>query len=162
MTKRYIADEILMSEYSKWLYGRKIMLIAPTGMGKTTFILSEFLPYCIARDRKIAILCNRRLLRDQYLFDLAEKYERYGVLNRQVQIFTYQALAEQIKQGKCIEQILREFDVIVCDEAHYFYADSDFNAYGTYVLLQELVRICIGKCMIFITATPEEVIIHAR
>lgn len=157
MTKRYIADEILMSEYSKWLYGKKIMLIAPTGMGKTTFILSEFLPYCMACDRKIAILCNRRLLRNQYLFDLAEKFERYGVLNRQVQIFTYQALAEQIKQGKCIEQILREFDVVVCDEAHYFYADSDFNAYETYVLLQELVRICIGKCMIFITATPEEV-----
>lgn len=147
-----------INEYATWLSGKKVMLVAPTGLGKTKFVLSKFLPFCVSQRRKVAILCNRRLLREQYLYDLAEMYTRYYIMNEQVQLFTYQTLAECIKQGKKLEKVLEDFDVIVCDEAHFFYADADFNVYGTFVLLQVLIKICIHKCMLFITATADEVI----
>lgn len=156
--KNYISELVTMNEYATWLSGKKVMLVAPTGLGKTRFVLSKFLPFCISQRRKVAILCNRRLLREQYLYDLAETYTRYYIMNEQVQLFTYQTLAECIKQGKKLEKVLDDYDVIVCDESHFFYADSDFNVYGTFVLLQTLIRICIHKCMLFITATADEVI----
>lgn len=155
--KFYISELLTVSEYAGWLYGKKIMLTAPTGVGKTTFILAELLPYCASLGKKVVILCNRRLLREQYLYDLAEQYKRYNQMENDISIMTYQALAEQIKQGQSMEETLKEIDLIVCDESHYFYADSDFNAYGTFVLLQMLVACSIRKSMVFITATAKEV-----
>ena len=156
--KIYISNLVTMNEYATWLSGKKVMLVAPTGLGKTTFVLSEFLPFCVAQRRKVAILCNRRLLREQYLYDLAEMYTRYYIMNEQVQLFTYQTLAEYIMKGQNLGKVLEDFDVIVCDEAHYFYADADFNVYGTFILLQVLIKICIHKSILFITATADEVI----
>ena len=155
--KIYISQLVTISEYATWLSGKKVMLVAPTGLGKTKFVLSKFLPFCVSQRRKVAILCNRRLLREQYLYDLAEMYTRYYIMNEQVQLFTYQTLAEYIMKGQNLGKVLEDFDVIVCDEAHYFYADSDFNAYGTFVLLQMLVACSIRKSMVFITATAKEV-----
>lgn len=53
--------------------------------------------------------------------------------------------------------MLKEYDVVICDEAHYFYGDSDFNADGTYALLQKIILSCFYKCIIMITATFSEV-----
>ena len=157
MKKMYISDLIPIRDCEEWLDERKILLVAPTGMGKTTFVLSRLVPYCAIRKKKIAILCNRRLLREQYLYDLAEQYQRFYVMEREVELFTYQALAEQMKQGVRIAEILREFDMLVCDEAHYFYADADFNGYGTFALLQALIDCSIDKVVVFRTATAKEV-----
>lgn len=156
--KIYISQLVTINEYATWLSGKKVMLVAPTGLGKTKFVLSKFLPFCVSQRRKVAILCNRRLLREQYLYDLAEMYTRYYIMNEQVQLFTYQTLAEYIMKGQNLGKVLEEFDVIVCDEAHFFYADADFNVYGTFVLLQVLIKICIHKCVLFISATADEVI----
>lgn len=156
--KIYISQLVTINEYATWLSGKKVMLVAPTGLGKTKFVLSKFLPFCVSQRRKVAILCNRRLLREQYLYDLAEMYTRYYIMNEQVQLFTYQTLAEYIMKGQNLGKVLEDFDVIVCDEAHFFYADADFNVYGTFILLQVLIKICIHKCVLFISATADEVI----
>lgn len=69
---------------------------------------------------------------------------------------TYQQLAEAIKMEVDIESMLKEFDVVIFDEVHFFYADSDFNALGTYVLLQVLIKATFYKTNIFMTATLKE------
>ena len=43
------------------------------------------------------------------------------------------------------------------DEIHYFYSDADFNAYGTYHLLQKLIYVTFFKSVIMISATVDEV-----
>lgn len=155
--KKYISDAIGMETYGSWIDGEKIIINAPTGTGKTTFVLRELLPYCRSRGKKMLILCNRRLLKQQYGFDLAEHHECYRELAECLDVLTYQALSERAGDYQALQKALKEYDVIVCDEAHYFYGDSDFNAYGTYSLLQQIVLACFFKCVIMITATFSEV-----
>lgn len=145
-------SNLLKDEFRKW-GSSKILLQAPTGMGKTTFIVQELLSYYAARGNKLLILCNRKLLRKQYWYTLVQKYEYYSELENVVEIKTYQELAENISSGLCLEDILSDFQGVVCDEVHYFYSDSDFNGYGTYVLLNELIWATMLKQVIFMSAT---------
>ena len=144
--------ELLKDEFKKW-GSCKILLQAPTGMGKTTFIVQELLSYYAARGNKLLILCNRKLLRKQYWYTLVQKFERYSELENVVEIMTYQELAEIISKGLRLEDVLSDFQGVVCDEVHYFYADSDFNGLGTYVLLNELIWATMLKQVIFMSAT---------
>lgn len=144
--------ELLKDEFKNW-GSCKILLQAPTGMGKTTFVIGEVLPYNVVRGNKILILCNRKLLRKQYWYALVREFERYSDLESVIEIKTYQELAENISNGTHVEEIIEEFQTIVCDEAHYFYSDSDFNGVGTYVLLNELIWATMLKQVIFMSAT---------
>lgn len=156
--KTYLSDKIKKKDFVPWFKGKKIGIFAPTGMGKSSFIICEVLEFCSMAGMKILILCNRTLLHRQYDFDIAEIYERYLDYIDDVEIMTYQEVAEKVKNGVDIRFMFDEYDVIICDECHYFYADSDFNSYGTYVLLQAIIRAGYFKTMIFMTATPEEVL----
>ncbi|MDO5424031.1 MAG: DEAD/DEAH box helicase family protein [Eubacteriales bacterium] len=158
MKKIYVTDLISQTQYSSWLEGKKVIIAAPTGMGKTTFILSEFLPYCKLRGKKVLILCNRRLLWEQYDFDLAERYARYAEMQTDVEVSTYQKLIAKIRCSSYIDNLFSGYDVIIFDEVHYFYSDADFNAEGTYILLQALIKAAYYKTVIMITATLKEVL----
>ena len=155
--KKYISQMIERAEYSQWLKGEKVIIHAPTGSGKTTFILEDFLSYCRSCEKKVLILCNRRLLKEQYGFDLAQKYIRYQEMEDEVTVMTYQALANNLVEPQKLKAMLDEFEVIVCDEVHFFYADSDFNPMGTYVLFRALVLFTFFKTVVMITATWEVV-----
>jgi superfamily II DNA or RNA helicase len=155
--KKYLPNLISLDNYSTWLDGKKVIINAPTGIGKTTFVIKTLLPYCKLRGKKALILCNRRLLREQYEFSLAEQFQLYDDLIESVEVLTYQLLAEQLVAGIELSRIIDDYDVVICDEIHFFYQDSDFNSMGTYVLLQALIKSAFFKCMIFMTATFEEV-----
>lgn len=155
--KKYVADRIPYKEYQKWLPGKKVVIIAPTGMGKGTFVLDSFLEHCKEKGMKVLILCNRRLLRSQYYMDLAERFWRQSEIDESVVIRTYQEMAEKLRDTKNVNRLLEDYDVIVADEIHYFLQDADFNPYGTYVLLQALVQAGYFKTMLFLTATYSEV-----
>lgn len=155
MQQKYLS-EIIGSDYRGWKQ-KKIFLEAPTGMGKTTFILQEILPYVNARGGKLLILCNRKLLREQYWYALIRQFKRYSEFVQAVEVKTYQQLAEEVKSGVNVRTMFAEYELICCDETHYFYADSDFNGFGTYVLLQTIVLASIAKTTIFMTATMDEV-----
>lgn len=155
MKKKYLSD-LIGEDYKNWSK-KKIILTAPTGLGKTTFIIDQYLGYMRERRKKVLILCNRRLLREQYWNDLVLRFDDYNQLKERVTIMTYQQLAEQVKVTHWVEGIFSDYEAVVCDEAHYFYSDADFNGFGTYALLQAIVYAGMRKTMIFMSATTEEV-----
>ena len=156
MIKKYISERIPYQEYSKWTEKKKVVIQAPTGMGKTTFVLEYFLLHCMYEKKRVLILCNRRLLREQYEFELAKLFERYAELVNYVEVKTYQEIAEMMKNGMKSKYLLKDFDVVIADEAHYFYQDSEFNPFGTYALLQGLILAGVEKTMVFVSATFKE------
>ena len=155
-TEKPYLEELLRDEYQEWK-GKKILISAPTGMGKTTFVVETLLNDARMRGKKLIILCNRRLLRLQYWYGAVKKFTDYSEIDKCVKILTYQEVAEMIKRQVSIKKFLDEYETVVCDEAHYFYADSDFNPLGTYVLLQELTGACATKSLIFMSATMDKV-----
>ena len=70
-----------------------------------------------------------------------------------MEVRTYQDLACELRKNGKLS--LGEYSTICCDECHYFYADSDFNGFGTYMLLQALIMEGIQHQMIFMSATME-------
>ncbi|MCI8615309.1 MAG: DEAD/DEAH box helicase family protein [Lachnospiraceae bacterium] len=154
--RRKYLSELIEEEYMEW-EGKKILISAPTGMGKTTFIIQVLL-LCFRRKRgKILILCNRILLRTQYWSSLLGQFENYREIEQCVTVMTYQQLEEKVKNTSSIDGLLRDYNTIVCDECHFFYTDSGYNNYGTYVLLQAIACAGAAKTMIFMSATMEEV-----
>ena len=123
--RKYLTN-LIGDDYKDWSK-RKIILTAPTGLGKTTFVVDRLLSDIKLSGKKMLILCNRKLLRRQYWFDLIERFHSYGELEQAVQIETYQNIAEMLRQGKDLVELFRDIDCIVLDECHYFYADAEFN-----------------------------------
>lgn len=64
MDNQYISDSI-DGAYEHWNEGDCIFLSAPTGSGKTTFILNTLLPYYASQSKKILYLVNRKILKAQ-------------------------------------------------------------------------------------------------
>lgn len=155
MRKKYLSD-LIGEEFKTWA-GKKILITAPTGLGKSTFIVKKLLPFHQEQHKKILILCNRRLLRNQYWKDLVYQYSDFTDLEGSVQLMTYQELAQKCRNQNIINSLFSDFQTIVCDECHYFYADSDFNGFGTFALLQMIVCGGITKEIIFLSATMNNV-----
>lgn len=155
MKKQYLTD-LIGDSYKTW-NKKKIIIAAPTGMGKSTFIINKFLPYLKEYGKKLLILCNRKLLREQYWQALVQEYDSYNDLKKSVDLMTYQQLSKEVNNSTSIDGLFYSYDMIVCDEAHYFYADSDFNGSGTFVLLQAIVCAGMAKTIIFMSATMENV-----
>lgn len=151
--KKYITDYI-KDEYMNWGIG-KIFLQAPTGTGKTTFLVKKLLPYCKIREIKVLILCNRKLLRKQYWGQLTQEFDSYSELDAVVEVKTYQELAAMLVDGRNLRSLFSKFGSIFLDECHYFYSDSDFNGIGTYVLLHEIIYAGMLRQMVFISATMD-------
>jgi len=155
MRKKYLS-ELIGEDFKTW-EGKKVLITAPTGMGKSTFVVKKLLPFHQEQNKKLLILCNRRLLREQYWCDLVCQYSCFTDLEESVQLMTYQELVYKSRNHDSINCLLSDFQTIVCDECHYFYSDSDFNGYGTFALLQMIVCGGIEKQIIFLSATMDEV-----
>lgn len=151
--KKYIS-EVIGDEYFDW-GKRKIIIQAPTGSGKSTFIIQALLKRYQRKRWKLLILCNRRLLRKQYWYELVKQFDTYSDLRQVVEIKTYQELAASMMHGIKLESVFEGYAGICLDEVHYFYADSDFNGIGTYVLFQAIMQAGIDRQMIFMSATMD-------
>ena len=131
--KKYIS-EIIGSEYMNWNPGDKYMVNAPTGSGKTSFIIDTLFPYAIKNGRKILYLCNRKTLRDQFLSRIGDKIrvylaQGYSKVGTHIEVRTYQEIETYCKNSNSewLYEQLKGFYYIICDEAHYFLSDSLFN-----------------------------------
>ena len=152
MKKEYIS-EVVGNDYEQWSSG-KVFIFAQTGRGKTKFIIRDAVPYWLEYGQKVLILVNRRSLLRQYIYGEALVYDHY-VPN--IQIKTYQEFARKLKEGKekGLKDAFYEYGVVVLDEVHFFVSDADFNPSDTYIMWQAILH-SFGQCMVFMSATPEE------
>ena len=139
------ATDVIGEDYKTW--SEEIILLGlGTGRGKTTFSLDTYCHYLIEQEKTVLYLCNRSKLKEQ----IEEKINS-GDLKDKITILTYQKLQELIKSG----DVIPEFDAYICDEAHFFLADSEFNLY-TDVSYEYLIK-QNESVVIFMTATYENI-----
>lgn len=169
VTKRgcgYISN-VIGEEYMRWSFNDLILINAPTGSGKTTFILHTLLPYVASKNEKILYLVNRKILKKQIGKELDDEveYELYKKYNRKIEVGdcidveTYQSIEEKIKnyKGKNLEELkkeYKEYTYVVYDECHYFAVDSTYNTY-TQLSLEFLADCFFTKPQIYISATMD-------
>lgn len=127
-------SEVIQTDYIKWQPMDTVFIEAPTGTGKTTFILELLLPAAINNKKRILYLCNRSILEQQLKTNL---FERQGVPTDDkellegvydfegISVMTYQRLQELNDIQR--EIMVMDYDYIIFDEIHYLYEDSSFN-----------------------------------
>ncbi|SHJ99673.1 DEAD/DEAH box helicase [Hespellia stercorisuis] len=158
--------ERIGDEYTQWSNGDIILISAPTGSGKSYFVLHVLLKYIIRTGGKLLYLVNRKVLKKQLDAELKNKVipELSGQGNlpiapigNYIEIETYQSVECFVKKSAydSIQKHFEKFSCLVCDESHYFYSDSNFNT------RTELAYDCLcdqfqSKLHIYMSATMEQ------
>lgn len=157
---RFIADSI-KQEYEKWTEGDVVFISSPTGSGKTTFVLNTLLPYLRKKGKRVLYLVNRTILKEQLEHEIRNlPYD----LQNTIQVELYQTI-----ERKLLEFFLwnndyyereanrySEFDYVVCDEAHYFLMDSNYNT-NTILSYSYIRNYYYNKIRIYMSATIKEI-----
>ena len=162
--KKYLADQI-GEEYKSWKEGELIFIQAPTGTGKSYFILNVLLDWAVANRASILYLVNRKVLKSQIEEKLQERcieLERYygNDVSSMIEVMTYQTIEQKLLRqdrgeiGFLINK-LNQYTFVVYDECHYFYTDSTFNT-NTELSFDCLADIFDKKIQIFMSATMDE------
>ena len=144
------ATDFIGEDYKTW-NDDVVLLGLGTGRGKTTFSLETYCPYLMEQNKSVLYLCNRKKLQSQ-IYNKVKESE----INKNVTVITYQKLQELIRSGDSIP----EYDVYICDEAHFFLSDSEFNLYTDvsyrYILNQA------KAVVIFMTATYHNIFVRIK
>ena len=168
---RYV-NEIISDDDIKTFYKHDVFISSQTGTGKTRFILGDNEKLGLIDkigNKKVLYLYNRKQLGLQIKKDLLNKYNM-EILNdkeldkldtiKSTTVMSYQKLEYEILKHKAIKKEfdVDEYDYIICDEAHYFLTDSDFNnnvEHSFQLLINGWCGIVCNR--IFISATMDEV-----
>lgn len=142
-----------------------IFISSSTGSGKTYFILNTLLPYVSSKKKKLLYLVNRNILKKQINNDLNDiPYERRCELKEWIEIETYQAIEAEICNWQVCENMFdknvkegfsykyKDYDYVICDECHYFLADSNFNT-NTVLSFRFVQELFANRIRIFMSAT---------
>ncbi|WP_164489638.1 DEAD/DEAH box helicase family protein [Rummeliibacillus sp. TYF005] len=141
---KYLSDYIKENDFKKWIESNEdILLIANAGAGKTYLLLEQFVSYAKEKGLKVLYCYNRNSMRTQFAAAYENKYDN-------LTITIYQSLEKKCLFSKN-DQYLTEYDVILCDECHYFVSDS-WNK-NTYISFEKIQRNNAKK--IYFTASPE-------
>lgn len=142
--KKIWVTDLIGDDFKKWDY-KRILLGSGTGRGKTTFSLGVYSKDQLQRNKSVLYLCNRAKLKKQ-IRDNINEYGAFGV-----DCNTYQKLSKMILKG----DVIPEYNVYICDEAHFFLADAEFNLYTDVVYEYILNR--KNATVIFMTATHKNI-----
>ena len=139
-----VTDIIKHDDIEKWKIGDRILISAGTGSGKTTFVRNTLTEHANSFGNKILLLVNRTPLQYQIQHNLQE-------LDKSdfIDVRTYQSLENELLQE------VHNFDAykfIVCDEAHYFFSDAQFNN-KTNLILNLIKDELKDKVVILMSAT---------
>ena len=133
-------SELIGDQFITWRPGERILISAGCGTGKTVFATGALLTWAQAQGKSILYLSPRKALNHS----LVCRHTRRGICFQ-----TYQRIEQAILDGK---RPLDGYDIIVCDEGHYFVSDSTFNS-----RTEESWRAIASSraTVIFMTGTPE-------
>lgn len=141
--------EKIGNEYENWKPSNIYLINAGTGTGKTHFVTNQLYEYAEENNKKILIICNRTILKEQVDEAIKEKnidtlmYQKLEYHNRR------HNLQYELKEN--IVPLLNEYDYVVLDEAHYIYSDSPFNKYTD--VIEKSLKEC-NAVVIMLSATP--------
>lgn len=127
--------------YKNWGPKKPIVIHAPTGSGKTYFILNILLPYIHRMGKKMVYLCNRSALQQQVKHKLSAdpalsqmgnsiitcNYQRLAVLDLRLHNDPppNQTASERAQWEE--DRKISTADYYIFDEAHFFLSDAGFN-----------------------------------
>ena len=158
-----------------------ILIQAPTGFGKTWWVLNVILTFLLLIGGKMLLVSNRvavsiqqklavvkivegknskwtkppysQILRDKEDFEVVKGSKKDSV----AKIMTYQRLKEFLDTEEG-QTYANQVTVVVADECHYFTSDSPFNR-DTAKLLDIFPLLFKKAKRIYLSATPEDVIV---
>lgn len=158
-------DRLLKRDNVALQLPRPILIKAPTGSGKSTFVMKDLAQIVrdINVDGRILLLTNRKALclQQRILANSNSNMPRLGTdalsgnpIWDNIDIISYQEAISYITHDWY--NTINQIRVVVCDEAHFFCSDSTFNAHTS-----EILRLILFKFFwqqrIYMTATPEVV-----
>lgn len=169
--KRDSFPAALINEIPFWEPKNPVFIEAPTGMGKTTFVIKHLIPIAKANGKNVLLLGNRialnvqvkRRILEEWHSPLLERLTDEGMRSQEdfecVKVLSYQSLGALLRKSnsdKSIAEWLANVCFVVADEAHYFVADALFN-YWTGFSLRELAAKFRHAIRIYMTATAYDV-----
>lgn len=149
-----IADKI-QEDYKEWNPKKMILIFSGTGSGKTTFALRTLTLWHLEQGHSILYLVPRTILGDQIEKDMmkikSELPQHSAEYFENFEIWSYQYLETLLLMHKNI----KKFDVIICDEFHYWITDSMFN-FNTQLSYDYIINQC-NSIRVLMSATPTEI-----
>ena len=122
------------------------MYIAPTGKGKSFFVKNEFANFCRDCGHSILYLVPRKALKEEFEKEIVQSGQ-----DDIITVMTYQHFESGLQFVPN-----DKYDIIICDECHYFVSDSLFNC-NTEKSYKWVMNNNHDKLKIFLTATPQPI-----
>jgi len=162
---KYISD-VIKTDYENWSQNQVVFISAPTGSGKTTFVLKNLIEYAVSKQQKILYLVNRSILKEHIQkkinLDVMRKLRSKKLIdlndsvNNIIEVELYQTIELKYKDNpQYLNGENSKFDYIIADECHYFFADSTFNTYTQ--LSYEWIINQKNSILIFMSATIDRI-----
>ena len=173
-TSQLVSEFITMKMAMNWNPESPVFISAPTGAGKSYFIINQLLCELVRRypneKNLILLLSNRIAANRQYKLQLLSLMNYYSPrVNYKEKMLTY-FNPEGIDQ-LCLDfgvitictyhqlsnrPILNnhDFKYIICDECHFFTSDALFNL-KTHSMLKEIISTGQRAVRVYMSATPE-------
>lgn len=156
MPNMYVAD-VIEESYKTWDSQKPVIIHAPTGTGKTHFILNVLLPYIQSQEKRLVYVANRSALEQQVQSDIPDRYRNSIVTcsYQQLPYFHYQRIKKVTDKRSSKMEAIASADYYVLDEAHYFLADASFNSKveACFKVLEYLKSSNKNSVWIYMTAT---------
>lgn len=158
----------MKDEFENWNPRDPILIDAPTGSGKNTFIINELIPKAKKMNKNILILSNRIALSVQQKIlimkslgsPLIRQLTDEGIIATDtfdnIKILTYHSLSSFLEDANNKEWCKKLLYVII-DEAHFFISDCLFNERCGYILKQIVYHFC-SAIRVYLTATSWDVL----
>lgn len=113
---KYLSERFAQTDFEQMQTDFNYAFWSEPDSGKTTMISQQLIPFAERTERSILFLFPRSAIGNQ--LEVKTEFKSHSI-----DFFTYQALEEKLNNGL----IMNHYDFIVCDEAHYFVEDADFN-----------------------------------
>lgn len=162
-------NDALENEIRCWTPENPILIDAPPGTGKTTFVYTSLIPAAMEAGKNVLLISNRialscqqkvaimNILNSPLLIRLTpegiREHEDFGA----VRVITYHRLPALLGDPEA-RLWLANLAFVVFDEAHFFVADAIFNEHCDYYLKLAATRFC-RAIRVYMSATTWDLLV---